>query len=135
MCQRLYYDRKHNEYYTNIYSVDVKGTGAGGAYTTVGDIEKFWDALLQHKLLSAEMTSKMLSRQSGCEKDGYYGYGIWLKKGEKNCYTPYFQGCDPGVSFISTYQAKEESLITIISNFGNNVWRMMKNANQDLFSV
>nr|WP_319488657.1 serine hydrolase domain-containing protein [uncultured Caproiciproducens sp.] len=134
-CANAYiYDRKHNEYYTNIYSVDVKGTGAGGAYTTVGDVEKFWDALLQHELLSAEMTNKMLSRQSGCEEDGYYGYGIWLKKGERNYYTPYFQGCDPGVSFI-TYQTKEESLITIVSNFGNNVWRMMKNANEDLFSV
>lgn len=34
------FDKEKNRYRTNIYSVDVKGTGAGGAFTTVGDIEK-----------------------------------------------------------------------------------------------
>ena len=42
-CANAYiFDTERKEYYTNIYSVDVKGTGAGGAFTTVSDIEKFW---------------------------------------------------------------------------------------------
>jgi CubicO group peptidase (beta-lactamase class C family) len=52
-CANSYiYDESRKEYYTNIYSVDVKGTGAGGAFTTVPDVEKFWDKLLNGKLLS-----------------------------------------------------------------------------------
>ena len=32
------YDAETQTYRTNIFSVDAKGTGAGGAFTTVGDI-------------------------------------------------------------------------------------------------
>lgn len=134
-CANSYiFDRERNVYYTNIYSVDVKGTGAGGAFTTVGNIERFWDALLQNRLLSAEMTNQMLSRQSGTDQDGYYGYGVWLKKEEYNGCAPYFQGCDPGASFISIYKPNEELLITMISNFGDNVWQMTKKISRALFS-
>jgi CubicO group peptidase (beta-lactamase class C family) len=132
-CANSYiFDRERNEYYTNIYSVDVKGTGAGGAFTTAGDIERFWNALLQHRLLSADMSGKMLSRQSGSSRDGYYGYGIWLKKDENNCFEPYFQGCDPGVGFISAYRPKDDLLITVISNFGNNVRQIVRRIIQAL---
>lgn len=64
------YDEKRKDYYTNIYSVDVKGTGA---------------------------------------------------------YTPYFQGCDPGVSFISSYDTDNDIGITVVSNFGCDVWKLRRN--------
>lgn len=125
-CANAYiYDEEKEEYYTNIYSVDVKGTGAGGAFTTVTDIEKFWDALLSHKLLSAEITDEMLRMQSGSEEEGFYGYGIWLKK-EGDVFTPYFQGCDPGVSFISWYHPEQNRNITLVSNTGSNVWKLLR---------
>jgi CubicO group peptidase (beta-lactamase class C family) len=38
-------DDESGGYRTNIYSVDAKGTGAGGAFTTADDIERFWDSL------------------------------------------------------------------------------------------
>ena len=125
-CANAYlYDQVKEEYYTNIYSVDVKGTGAGGAYTTIGDIELFWNSLLGYKLLSEEMTNKMLRLQSTNFENEHYGYGIWLKKME-GYYVPYIEGCDPGVSFISSYDREEEVLITLVSNFGNNVWKLKR---------
>ena len=46
-CANSYiYDEQRKGYYTNIYSVDVKGTGAGGAFTTIADVENFWGHLL-----------------------------------------------------------------------------------------
>jgi len=57
------------DYRTNIYSVGAKGTGDGGAFVTVGDIVKFWNALIRHELLSEKMVSKMFSKQSGDGKD------------------------------------------------------------------
>lgn len=120
---------------TNIYSVDAKGTGAGGAFTTVGDIARFWANLLSHKLLSGEMTHKMLSCKSGNERDGYYGYGIWLKKTSDGSLSPYFQGSDPGVSCISAHDLKKNITVTLVSNYGDNVWKIMKNIWESKFDL
>lgn len=54
-----------NSYRTNIFSVDVKGTGAGGAFITVKDIANFWSGLISGKLLSKAMVEQMLAKQSG----------------------------------------------------------------------
>ncbi|MFA9396993.1 MAG: serine hydrolase domain-containing protein [Clostridiaceae bacterium] len=130
-CANSYiYDEKCEEYYTNIYSVDVKGTGAGGAFTTVLDINKFWSNLLDRKLISHKLLIQMLSVQSKSDSE-YYGYGIWLDKIKDNTYTPYFEGSDPGVSFISSYDTVNNISITVVSNFGYNVWNLRRN----IFSV
>ena len=90
-CANSYiYDKKRQEYYTNIYSVDVKGIGAGGAFTTLIDVEKFWGKLLDGNLLSNNILENMLSLQS-CSDTEYYGYGIWLEKQEKKTFEPLFQ--------------------------------------------
>ncbi len=134
-CANSYiWDETRQEYYTNIYSVDVKGTGAGGAFTTVGDIERFWSALLSHRLLSQEMTLQMLSRHSGAGNSNY-GYGIWLKKDGENGYSPYFQGSDPGVSFVSAFLPRQGISITMVSNFGNDVWSIMRKVRAELDST
>jgi CubicO group peptidase (beta-lactamase class C family) len=114
------YDEDKKEFYTNIYSVDVKGTGAGGAFTTVADVEQFWSALLGGELLSKPMADHMLSLQSSAGND-YYGYGMWLEKSGAGTFEPWFQGSDPGVSFISCYDRAKNENITIISNTGDRV--------------
>ena len=74
------------------------------------------------------MLQQMLSVQSS-SKSNYYGYGIWLNRLDDNTYTPYFQGCDPGVSFISSYDTVNNISITAVSNFGCNVWKLRRNIN------
>jgi len=125
-CANSYiYDRQRNEFYTNIYSVDVKGTGAGGAFTTILDIDRFWANLLGGKLVSHNMVKEMMSVQSSSESE-YYGYGIWLDKIDDGLFLPYFQGCDPGVSFISSYNLAIKTCITAVSNFGCDVWKLRR---------
>lgn len=109
-------DEQTKQYYTNIYSVDVKGTGAGGAFTTVSDIEKFWRGLSGGKVVSKEIFTAMKAPQTDGNE---YGYGFWLNKDNQ---TPYFQGSDPGVSFISSCDFDKRLVITIASNLGQNVW-------------
>lgn len=128
------YDEQTSTYRTNIYSVDVKGTGAGGAFTTIDDIARFWENLLSHRLLSPELTAKMLSCHSGSEKEGYYGYGIWLHKSEDGSLSPYFQGSDPGVSFISTHHFEKNITVTLVSNYCDNVWKIMRGIREALFA-
>ena len=109
-------DEQTKQYYTNIYSVDVKGTGAGGTFTTVSDVESFWLGLSSGKVVSKELFALMTSPQTD---SGEYGYGFWLKKDSK---IPYFQGSEPGVSFISSFDEAHRLIITVTSNLGQNVW-------------
>ena len=127
-CANAYiYDKEKEEYYTNIYSVDAKGTGAGGAFTTVGDCKNFWKNLLQYHLLPTKMVQEMMSPQ--VEK-GCYGYGLWVNKKENKVTSVHFEGCDPGVSFLSTYIPEKEIVITTVSNMENNVWKLQKDIQQ-----
>ena len=122
-CANAYiYDELRNQFYTNIFSVDTKGTGAGGAFTTVKDIAKLWNAILHNKIISKESIRSMFSVQASKEDD-YYGFGVWLKKKDSR-FIPFFQGCDPGVSFISSYDTEKDVGITITSNLCNNVWEI-----------
>lgn len=123
-------------YRTNIFSVDAKGTGAGGAFITAEDISKFWDALIHFHLLSKNLTEKMLSVQSQDEDGTAYGYGIWIRKNEISnqiCY--YFQGYDPGVSFISEFDPLNQTEITLMSNFGDNVWKEISDIRRILYKM
>lgn len=118
-CANSYlFDEKSKEFYTNIYSVDVKGTGAGGAYTTVTDIENFWLHLLNGTVISKPTVHEMLTPQV---KERCYGYGVWLMESREQSAYPYFQGCDPGVSFMSSFDIKRNINVTLVSNFGCNV--------------
>lgn len=118
-----------NDYRTNIFCVDVKGTGAGGAFITVRDIRNFWTNLLEGNLISKALVSEMLSKQSGDGSDaeeGYYGYGMWIIDNPNGRDLAYFQGCDPGVSFISEYNPNNGIISVLVSNYGDNVWKEMR---------
>src|SRR6056297_1476396 len=79
-CANAYiYDESRGDYRTNIFSVDVKGTGAGGAFTTVPDVEKFWKGLLSYQILSEKSVKEMMNPQVD---EKCYGYGIWMDKKE-----------------------------------------------------
>ena len=118
------YDVARGGWRTNIYSIDAKGTGAGGAFTTVGDAMRFWDALLQYRLLSAELTERML-RVHARDGENRYGYGIWLKRDGRQAQ---FEGCDPGVCFVTRYDRDTGRLGVVVSNYGDNVWQIMDSA-------
>ena len=122
-----------NDFRTNIFSVDAKGTGAGGAFITVKDIIRFWINLLEGRLISKELVSNMLSKQSGDGNDpeeGYYGYGVWIIDNPNGRDFSYFQGCDPGVSFISEYNPNNGMISVLVSNYGDNVWKEMRKIRQ-----
>jgi CubicO group peptidase (beta-lactamase class C family) len=121
-CATGYILDEEGHYYTNIYSVDVKGSGAGGAYITSDDMRKFWDALLSYKLLSKEMVDEMLSPKAR-DAENIYGYGVWISEQKNAKYIYYIQGSDPGVSFFSFIDPQEGLSATLMSNTHDNVWR------------
>lgn len=123
-------------YRTNIFSVDVKGTGAGGAFITVKDAIRFWTHLLEGKLISKALVSEMLSKQSGDgidEEEGYYGYGMWIIDNPNGKDFAYFQGCDSGVSFMSEYNPNNGMISVLASNYGDHVWKEMRKIREALY--
>ena len=122
-----------NDFRTNIFCVDAKGTGAGGAFVTVKDIVRFWSALTEGRIISGNMFKTMISRQSGDGSDaeeGYYGFGMWIIDGKGQKDIPYFQGCDPGVSFISEYNPNTNTVSVFVSNYCDNVWAIARKLRQ-----
>lgn len=136
-CANSYiYCADTNDFRTNIYSVDVKGTGAGGAFITVKDIISFWTYLLNGKLISKALVADMLSKQSGNgidAEEGYYGYGVWIIDNPHGKDFAYFQGCDPGVSFISEYNPNNSMISVLVSNYGDNVWKEMRKIREKFY--
>lgn len=123
-CANAYIrDEARDEYYANIFSVDAKGTGCGGAYTTAEDVSRFWDALCSGKLVSEKTLRGMTSIQAEAAGEDPYGFGLWLRR-RKERILPYFTGCDPGVSFVSLRDPKSGLEITAVSNFGDDVWAL-----------
>jgi len=119
-CATAYiHDEERNEYFTNFYSTNAKSDGAGGVYTTVDDIANFWKYFLAGAIVCTETVKAMTSLQAFDDaEDEEYGFGFWLD-GD----VPFFQGMDPGVSFMTRHQSN--GILTILmSNFCNNVWEI-----------
>lgn len=55
----------------------VRGTPAGGGWSTAGDLARFVDALRGHKLLSADMTARMLTPKPELSSPEY-GFGAQM---------------------------------------------------------
>lgn len=69
------YMNKEGKWTPNTDTLPVRGTSAGGGYSTVGDLVAFGNALMQHKLLNAEYTDLLTTGkvQGG---PGKYAYGF-----------------------------------------------------------
>ncbi|MCL2353562.1 MAG: beta-lactamase family protein [Defluviitaleaceae bacterium] len=119
-CATAYiYDEEAGKYRTNFYSTNVKSDGAGGVYTTVGDIERFWKCFLTGSIVSLEGVKVMTTLHASCEEGSRYGLGFWLTPKD----VPFFQGFDPGVSFVTRHHPN--GLLTVlVSNYCDNVWKL-----------
>jgi CubicO group peptidase (beta-lactamase class C family) len=60
----------------NTDTLPYRGTSAGGGYTTVGDLLRFGNALLNHKLLDAEHTDLLTTGKTDTPRGSKYAYGF-----------------------------------------------------------
>ncbi|MCA1023705.1 serine hydrolase domain-containing protein [Halobacillus litoralis] len=106
-------DKEKGTWRTNVYSIPKQGGSDGGAFLSAPDMAKFWEALFQYELLSEEMTSRLLQPHVQVNEEVHYGYGIWLNQKDEHIYKYHVMGCDPGVSFRSSYYP-DAGLITVV---------------------
>ncbi len=100
---------------TNIYNLPIRGASDGGAYTTVNDLNKLWQALFANRVLSEKLAAEFLTPHVIIDGPIEYCYGVYVSK-FKGVDMFYFVGGDAGVGFDCRYIPEKEIQITIISN-------------------
>jgi CubicO group peptidase (beta-lactamase class C family) len=76
----------------NTATLPPDGTSAGGCYSTAGDLLRFANALLDHRLLDAA-TMRLVTTSHVAAPGGGYGYGFGIRRG-----TLWHNGGAPGVA-------------------------------------
>lgn len=127
-----YIDEANGTWRTNIYSLPVKGGSDGGAYVTVSDMAKLWNALFSYQLLSKNITKLMLNEHVMTSETGSYGYGVWIKRGADHVIKYHVMGYDPGVSFHSAYYPDLSMTVVICSNKSEGAYDIMSAIENEL---
>ena len=65
---------------SNVLHIPVRGVGDGGAYTTVADLDAFWDALFAGRIVPMPLVEWMVTpRNDDPSERRRYGLGFWLR--------------------------------------------------------
>lgn len=114
----------------NIYSFPPIGTSDGGAYTTVGDLDRFIRALVQGKLLSAPLTEEIMKPQTALARKfewgsiiNGYGFHFTYETGGK-LKRMYKDGVNAGVAAMFAYYPETDTTSVILANQTCNVWEL-----------
>ncbi|GFN31440.1 hypothetical protein PCURB6_17000 [Paenibacillus curdlanolyticus] len=101
---------------TNQYSIPNVGGPDGGAYTTVYDLAKFWNALMNYQLLSKSLTERMLTPHAQDDEFIHYGYGVWMTMINNEIFKYFVMGGDPGVVMQSSYYPRLNAEAHVLAN-------------------
>lgn len=128
-----YIDKTDGTWKTNIYALPVKGGSDGGAFVTANDMTKLWKALMNYQFLNKTYTTKLLSSHTQVNKNGYYGYGIWINKTIENTIIKYHvMGYDPGVSFHSAHYPDLSINVAVCSNKSDGAFDIISGIEAEL---
>ena len=107
---------------TNVLHLPVRGSGDGGLYTTVDDVERFWSALQGGRLLSHTMVADAFTARTDDASNGMAnGLGFWLHRDRA---AVELHGFDPGVGFVSVVDRQASWSFTVIVNTSRGAWPM-----------
>jgi CubicO group peptidase (beta-lactamase class C family) len=109
---------------TNVLHLPVRGTGDGGVYSTAADLSAFWDALYAGRIVSPGQLDEMVRPRSDWpEESRRYGLGFHLHPTGDGVF---LEGHDAGVSFASLHQPRTLVTCTVISNWSEGAWPIVR---------
>jgi CubicO group peptidase (beta-lactamase class C family) len=123
-----YIEEDDSEWRTNIYNLPIIGASDGGAYTTVDDLARLWNAFWGGEILSQKIVELYTQPYSKAESEGpheHYGHGIWIHESETRGRETYITGCDAGVSMKSGLIHDTNTLVTVLSNTTEGAWSVL----------
>ena len=119
----------------NIYSYPPIGSPDGGAHVTAADLDRFIRAVLEGRLLSAELTAAFLAPQVvHSVRDGWvehYGFGPWFRVNDDG--TLVFlekEGSNAGVSGLVRHYPARDLTVVMLSNLEDGVWEPIRTAHE-----
>jgi D-alanyl-D-alanine carboxypeptidase len=96
--------------------IDYRPFAACGAYTTVDDLARFFDALRSHRLLNEKYTGLMLSPEGLSVEGSMYGYGIKVADSSSGDWIGH-DGSDRGMNAEAWFSPKTGQVLVVLSNF------------------
>ena len=109
---------------SNVLHLPVRGSGDGGAYTTVADIHRLWQALLDGTVLDPATLADAWRPRSDVPAEGRrYGLGFWLHATGTGVM---LGGYDAGVSFRTVHDPDSDTTHTVIANWSNGAWPVIR---------
>lgn len=114
---------------TNVLHLPVRGTGDGGVYTTAADVRRLWTAFFAGRIVSAARVAEMTRPRSTASDGSRYGLGFWLHASTE---TVILEGYDAGVSFRSLHDPTSDTTCTVISNWSDGAWPMVRSLSGEL---
>jgi CubicO group peptidase (beta-lactamase class C family) len=115
---------------TNVLHLPVVGSGDGGAYSTLADLHRLWEALRAGRVVAPATLEEMLRPHSDCpEEDSRHGLGFHLHPSTD---TAWLEGSDAGVSFASVHRPSSSTTYTVISNWTDGAWPVVRAIGEQL---
>jgi CubicO group peptidase (beta-lactamase class C family) len=109
---------------TNVFHLPVLGNGDGGIYSTVADLSVFWESLFAGRIVPPERVAQMVRPRSDWpEQSKRYGLGFHLHATGDGVW---LEGYDAGVSFASVHQPSSSITYTVMSNWSDGAWPIVK---------
>jgi CubicO group peptidase (beta-lactamase class C family) len=109
---------------TNVFHLPVRGNGDGGIYSSAADLSAFWDALFGGRIVSPERLAEMVRPRSNWpEESRRYGLGFHLHATGDGVW---LEGYDAGVSSTSLHQPTSSVTYTVISNWTDGAWPIIR---------
>jgi CubicO group peptidase (beta-lactamase class C family) len=115
---------------TNVFHLPVVGSGDGGIYSTVDDVQKLWTAMFDGRIVSKECVAELVTPRSDVPSESRrYGMGFWLHESRD---VVMLEGMDAGVSFRSMHDPAARLTFTVISNTHDGAWPLAKKLETEL---
>ena len=109
---------------TNVLHLPVLGVGDGGIYSTAADLSAFWEALYAGRIVAPALVAELVRPHSDWpEESERYGLGFHLHETTDEAW---MEGYDAGVSMFSGHHPASATTYTVIANWSQGAWPIMR---------
>ena len=115
---------------TNVFHLPVRGNGDGGIYTTITDMDVFWNSFSDGRIVPVDWVQEMTRPHNEVPAEkASYGLGFWLAESGP---AVKMIGGDAGVSFYSVHDPIKGLTWTVISNTTDGAWPIVTHVANNL---
>lgn len=119
-----YYRDEKGTLKNNLFTHTVRGGGAGGGWSTAGDLLKWAEALMGAKVLKPATVATMTAKQTDTDRPGTGGYGYGFIVQERNGRTIVgHTGGFPGIATFWFFDPERQRVGVMMSNEPNEAVR------------